>query len=75
MTSSFIHNKAISNRKETCPGLHCQNPADRGQIIDFFLKNLYFMSSSTILCIPPDSLEKCCAVSKRPSMSEKNDKN
>lgn len=29
------------------------------------------MSSTTILCIPPDSLEKCCAVSKRPSMTEK----
>lgn len=35
MTSSFI-NKAVSNRNKTCPGLHCQNPADKGQIIDFF---------------------------------------
>lgn len=65
MTSSFINNKAISNRKKTCPGLHCQNPADKGQIIDFLKIISIFMFSTTILCIPPHSLERWCAVSKR----------
>lgn len=64
MTSSFI-NKAISNRKKTCPGLHCQIPADKGQIIDFFFNNLYFyVFYHYILCIPPHSLERWCTVSK-----------
>lgn len=46
MTSSFIHNKAIRNRKETCPGLHCQNLADGPD-------NWFFFQIISILCPPP----------------------